>query len=68
MTAKPLLELTLRPSEAPSCASPGAKVYVLLPSLEDLLGAPGFGLWDAIQCGPGPYIRRLEARPRHLLH
>ncbi len=68
MTTKPLLELNLRPTEAPACASSGAKVYVLLPSLQELLGAPGFGRWDAIQCGPGPYIRRHETRPRHLLH
>jgi hypothetical protein len=39
----PKLLLELRPAEAPATASPGARVYVLLPSLEKLLGAPSFG-------------------------
>jgi hypothetical protein len=39
---KPLLDL--RPVAAPSSATPGATVYVLLPSLEQLLGRPGFGI------------------------
>jgi hypothetical protein len=41
--AKPLLELELRPVEAPSRATPGAQVFVLLPPLDALVGAPGFG-------------------------
>jgi hypothetical protein len=41
--SKPLLELELRPVEAPAGASAGACVYVLLPSLEELLDQPGFG-------------------------
>lgn len=41
--AKPMLELELRPTEAPSQATPGAQVFVLLPALDELLDAPGFG-------------------------
>jgi hypothetical protein len=51
-TAKPLLELELRPVEAPAHASAGACVYVLLPTLEELLGVPGFGARGPI-CLPG---------------
>jgi hypothetical protein len=50
--AKPLLELELRPVEAPAHATAGAKVFVLLPSLDELLGRPGFGVSDPI-CLPG---------------
>jgi hypothetical protein len=45
---KPLLELELRPVEAPAGASEGACVYVLLPTLEELVGCPGFGRDDPI--------------------
>ena len=41
--AKPLLEIELRPIEAPPHATEGAYVYVLLPTLGELLGAPAFG-------------------------
>ncbi len=41
-STKPILEL--RPVEAPSSATPGATVYVLLPTLEQLVRRPGFGL------------------------
>jgi hypothetical protein len=49
---KPLLELELRPVEAPAHASAGACVFVLLPTLGELLGKPGFGSRDPI-CLPG---------------
>jgi hypothetical protein len=49
---KPLLELELRPVEAPSAATPGACVFVLLPLLGELLGRPDFGVADPI-CLPG---------------
>ena len=49
---KPVLELELRPVEAPTGASAGACVYVLLPTLEELVGRPGFGRGDPI-CLPG---------------
>lgn len=43
VSAKPLLELELRPVEAPSHATPGARVFVLLPRLDELVGVAGFG-------------------------
>jgi hypothetical protein len=43
ISPKPIVELELRPVAAPAHASPGARVYVLLPSLSELLAAPGFG-------------------------
>jgi hypothetical protein len=46
------LELELRPVEAPSAATPGARVFVLLPSLGELLGRDGFGEANPI-CLPG---------------
>jgi hypothetical protein len=36
---KPLLQLELRRVEAPGCATPGACVFMLLPSLDELLGS-----------------------------
>ena len=49
---KPLLELELRRVEAPTHASPGACVFMLLPELDELVGRPGFGSSDPI-CLPG---------------
>lgn len=40
---KPLLELELRLVAAPAAATPGARVYALLPPLEELVGRDGFG-------------------------
>lgn len=51
-TARPLLELELRPVEAPAQATAGACVFVLLPTLEELVGREGFGRRDPI-CLPG---------------
>lgn len=70
MTPKPLLELELRPVEAPSHATPGARVFVLLPPLDQLVGRPGFGATRAIICGgPAPYNPRLLfARMSRVLH
>ena len=48
-TQKPLLELELRRVEAPTRASPGACVYVLLPELDELVGRPGLGSANAIR-------------------
>jgi hypothetical protein len=48
MRPKPLLELELRPVAAPAHASEGACVYVLLPTLEELVGRPDFGRPDPI--------------------
>jgi len=44
----PIQGLTLRAAEG----SGGEAVYVLLPTLSELLGVPGFGARDAI-CLPG---------------
>ena len=41
----------LRPAE-PTSGTEGARTYVLLPELDELLGVPGFGLADPI-CLPG---------------
>ncbi len=41
-------EVELRPA-ASSQGKPGARVYVLLPDLDELLGVPGFGLLDPIR-------------------
>jgi hypothetical protein len=46
-TRKSMLHLELRPVEA-SPEHGDARVYVLLPSLEELLGRPDFGRRDAI--------------------
>lgn len=45
MTTRPprLLELELRPVAAPPGAAAGATVYVLLPTLGELLAQPEFG-------------------------
>ncbi len=40
---KPFVELELRPVAAPSCATAGARVFMLLPTLDELLGATAFG-------------------------
>jgi hypothetical protein len=40
---KPFIELELRPVEAPSCATEGARVFMLLPTVDELLGVPAFG-------------------------
>ena len=42
------LDLQLHPVASPPEATEGAKVYGLLPQLDVLLGAPGFGIRDAI--------------------
>ena len=70
MHGKPLLELELRRIDAPACATPGASVYVLLPVLEDLLNAPGFGAREPILLSRPARAARfsVEAMPRRLLH
>lgn len=44
----PFGAVELRPAATPQ-ASPGMRVYVLLPDLDELLGVPGFGLADPIR-------------------
>ena len=48
MRPKPLLELELRPVAAPTGAGEGACVYVLLPTLDELVGRRDFGRPDPI--------------------
>ena len=50
--SKPCPDLQLRPVAAPPEATRHAKVYALLPQLDVLLDAPGFGVRNAI-CLPG---------------
>ncbi|MCZ7659122.1 MAG: hypothetical protein M5U07_15320 [Xanthobacteraceae bacterium] len=38
----------LRPVEAPAEMGPGARAFVLLPTLEEILGIPGFAASDPI--------------------
>lgn len=70
MHGKPLLELELRPTEAPACATPGASVFVLLPALDDLLNAPGFATRGAILLSRPARAARFAptALAGHLLH
>ena len=70
MYGKPLLELHLRAIDAPACATPGASVYVLLPTLEELVGVPGFGSCDSILIGRPARAARYAAAdvPQRLLH
>jgi hypothetical protein len=49
MRPKPVLELELRPVAAPTQADPGGYVYVLLPTLEELIGVPAFARCDPIR-------------------
>ena len=51
---KPLLEF--RPVEAPSAATPGARVYMLLPSVETLVNRPKFGRPDPIRLPGSPRL------------
>jgi hypothetical protein len=68
--SKPLLELELRVVDAPACASPGARVYALLPHLDVLLGAPGFGRSKPILLSPPARAVRFSSHaiPRGVLH
>jgi hypothetical protein len=50
----------LRPVVAPAGSPQGARVFVLLPELDELLGVPGFGLRNPIRfsrtsCRPRPF-------------
>jgi hypothetical protein len=66
MRPKALLELELRPVAAHPEANPGACVYVLLPTLEELIGKPGFGRCDPIWLpGSRPWIDGWTMFGRH---
>jgi hypothetical protein len=68
------LELELRAVAAPAGASAGATVYVLLPSLAELLARPGFGERAPIVLPDAPrpfdpfvFFGNAERRPALLL-
>jgi hypothetical protein len=57
----------LRPIAPPAGSPQGAKVYVLLPELDELLGVPGFGLRNPIRisrkcCRARPFAAALERK------
>jgi hypothetical protein len=54
----PFGTVELRPVAAPAGSPQGARVFVLLPELDELLGVPGFGLRNPI------WIRREPAPAR----
>ena len=54
---KPFVELELRPVEAPSYATEGARVFMLLPTVDELLGVPAFGLPRPITLPEGSRLR-----------
>ncbi|MGE0750179.1 MAG: hypothetical protein AB7K64_06270 [Variibacter sp.] len=66
---KPFVELELRPVAAPACATPGAKVFMLLPTVDELLGVPAFGQPHPIVCPNAPLPAsgwaRFAGAPRH---
>ena len=70
MHSKWLLEIGLRRIEAPACATPGARVYVLLPALDQLLSTPGFGAVNPILLDRRDSATRHSPAliPRRLLH
>jgi hypothetical protein len=52
MLARPQADLELKRIAAPAWATPGARVYALLPTLETLVGQPGFGARSPIRVAP----------------
>jgi hypothetical protein len=67
MTVKPLLQLELRPVAAPKCATSGARVFMLLPELDVLVGRPGFGRIAPIEV-PGTSTSDAWAAPATSMH
>ena len=66
--SKPVLRtpfgtVELRPVASPAGSPQGARVFVLLPELDELLGVPGFGLCNPILISRKPGGRPLAATP-----
>jgi hypothetical protein len=57
----PFGTVELRPVAPPAGSPQGARVYVLLPELDELLGVPGFGLRNPISIAPKSSRARLSA-------
>ena len=64
MRPKSVLELELRPVAAPTQADPGAYVYVLLPTLEELIGDPSFARCDPIRVQGNDHWSWSDRNPR----
>lgn len=67
-TSKPLLQLELRPVEAPDYATPGARVFMLLPALEELLALPPAARLCPIQVRIPRVMHALPGKRRQRLH
>ena len=61
----PFGTVELRPVASPAGSPQGARVYVLLPELDELLGVPGFGLRNPIRISQTPCRARLCAAAPH---
>ena len=63
----PFGTVELRPVAPPAGSPQGARVFVLLPELDELLGVPGFGLRNPIRiprtcCRPRPLAAMLDRK------
>ena len=54
----------LRPVASPAGSPQGARVFVLLPDLDELLGVPGFGLRNPIRTREGHAVEVQAVRGR----
>jgi hypothetical protein len=59
----PFGTVELRPVAPPAGSPQGARVFVLLPELDELLGVPGFGLCNPIRISKSCRPRPLAATP-----
>jgi hypothetical protein len=57
----PFGTVELRPVAPPAGSPQGARVFVLLPELDELLGVPGFGLRNPIRISRKPGRARPSA-------
>jgi hypothetical protein len=59
----PFGTVELRPVAPPAGSPQGARVFVLLPELDELLGVPGFGLCNPIRISKSCRPRLLVGTP-----